>query len=123
MRKQLWIVLASFLCLALAQPVMAGSKRVKNEPDTNPDSAVTTLTAVDTASGKVTLTTKDNGQDVTYGTMGCTITVDGAPADINQLHEGMKVLGYTENDSSSLSSLDVSASGGDKPKAPPKKKK
>src|SRR5271156_3798874 len=121
MRTRLFFLAVSILCLGLAQPVVAGAP--KTPADTSPDSAVTTLTSVDAASGKVSLTTKDNGLVVSYDTMGCTITIDGNPAQLSQLHSGMKVLGYTENDSTSLGTLDVSSSGGAAPSKPSKPSK
>lgn len=125
MRTRLFFLAVSILCLGLVQPAVAGTppKPTKNAPDTSPDSAVTTLTSVDAASGKVSLTTKDNGLVVSYDTMGCTITIDGNPAQLSQLHSGMKVLGYTENDSTSLGTLDVSSSGGAAPSKPSKPSK
>src|SRR5271170_7805498 len=108
--KNKWLLLVILLISALAlQPAEAGKKKGKG--DGSQDQAVTTVTAVDTANSKITLTIADNKQAIVYNVpLGTSITIDGGPADLSQIHAGMFVASYTESDAGSLSQIDCSAS-------------
>lgn len=112
MRNRLLLMLVAFLCVMLAQPAMAGKVRKTGGggDDKSPDAAVTTVGSVDPANNKITLVVKDNNQSVTYlVTMGTTITIEGEPSELSQIHTGMFVVSFTEADSGTLSQLDVAA--------------
>jgi hypothetical protein len=108
---QLGIILIS---LMLVIPALA---KKKGGGDKDPAPSGTTVSSVDAASNKVTLSIQappsDDGKpaekkDVVYTVdLGATIKVNGNPATLNQVHEGQKVTNYTEGDENVLVELDV----------------
>jgi Cu/Ag efflux protein CusF len=117
-----WLLLVVLLVGSLAlQPALAGQKKAAPDDGSDADKAVTTVDAVDSANGKITLEVSDNKQELTYGmALGSTVTIDGTPADLSKIKPGMTVLSYTEADETSLQQIDVSNT---KAKAPPAAKK
>ena len=102
-----WPLLVILLMSSLIlQPAEAGKNKGKNGPDN--DQALTTITSVDVANNRVTLTIADNKQSIKYLIpLGTTVTIDGKTADLSEIKAGMRVLSYTEADSTSLTQLDV----------------
>jgi hypothetical protein len=121
-----WLVLLAFLVGSLVlQPAIAAThKPTTTDPNANDNKVITTVSSVDAANNKVTLTVADNKQDSTYTmALGSTVTIEGSPATLNQLSAGMVVLSYTEADETSLQQIDVSKSKAKAPATTSKKKK
>ncbi|HUB65978.1 MAG TPA: hypothetical protein VL981_00675 [Candidatus Methylacidiphilales bacterium] len=104
------------LGLVLCVPALA-KKKGGGGGDKPDDSSGTTVSSVDAASNKVTLSVQgppsDDGKpaekkDIVYTVeLGATIKVNGNLATLNDVHEGQKVTNYTEGDEGVLVELDV----------------
>jgi hypothetical protein len=106
MKRRLLLLFLLMLGLLVVQPAEAGKNKGKN--GNGNDQAVTTVTSVDVANSRITLTIADNKQAIIYQIpLGTALTIDGSTANLSQIKSGMHVVSYTEADSGTLSQLDV----------------
>ena len=107
MKRRLTLLAILTLSLLILLPAEAGKRKTKGDGST--DLALTTVTSVDLAHSRITLTIIDNKQAIIYQIpLGTALTINGEPAQLSQIKSGMYVVSYTEADAGTLSQLDVS---------------
>ncbi len=95
---QLILFLLGFMLL------LPASGKPKNAPEG------TSIASVNVAAGTVTLLLRNHGtfqKHVYKINIGTTLTINGQPTTLAQLHKGQKVVSLTEGDEDDLVSLDV----------------